>query len=129
MHGFSPAEECGRKLRLDGTLGSLRGDMGQRIIHVWKHRQGPRDTQSAPQVIDQSQSGLDGHGGGDEKLFVDVMTVFARGRGKPLTPIADSVESHLLAFAAEESRAKDKAIRMSSYRRKIKKAAKALLEK
>jgi predicted dehydrogenase len=127
MQGFSIGEECGRKLRLDGTLGTLRGDMGRGLIHIWRHWHGPLGTKAEPEVIDLTKLGQDGHGGGDEKLFVDVLEGFAAGDRRPLTPIADSVESHLLAFAAEESRATGKAVKMDAYRRRIRKAAKALM--
>jgi predicted dehydrogenase len=126
MQGFSPHEEGGRKLRLDGTKGTLRGDMERGLIHVWRHWSGPYGTRVEPEVIDLSKSGLDGHGGGDERLFTDVMKIFAAGAGQPLTPIEDSVESHLLAFAAEESRLTGKVVKMVGYRRKAKREAKAV---
>jgi hypothetical protein len=52
----------------------------------------------------------DGHGGGDDRFMADLIArLTARRAGKATTEeartsLAASVESHLMAFAAEESR-------------------------
>ena len=130
MQGFSIGEECGRKIRLDGTKGTLRGDMGRGQIALWRHWHGPFGTRATPEIIDLKRGGLDGHGGGDERLFLHVVRVFAgaeRPGTEPLTTIDNSVESHLLAWAAEESRLKGRIIDMDAYRKRIVARAKKLL--
>lgn len=119
MQGFSAQEECGRKIRIDGTLGTLRGDMGRGIIHVYRHWHGPLGTKAEPEVIDLTQAGLDGHGGGDAKLFEDVIRSFWTGDGQPLTGIDESVESHLLAWAAEAARSENRVVDMADFRRDV----------
>jgi hypothetical protein len=49
----------------------------------------------------------------------------ARGRTGSLTAARMSLESHLLAFAAEESRANNSVIDMSEYRAGLERAIKA----
>ena len=118
MEGFSIGEECGRKIRLDGTLGTLRGDMGRGLIQVYRHWHGPFGTKAAPEVIDLNRAGMDGHGGGDELLFEHAIRCFWSGQGDPLTSIDESVESHLLAWAAEEARQNRRVVDMEEFRRR-----------
>ena len=127
MEGFSIGEECGRKIRLDGTLGTLRGDMGRGIIHLWRHWHGPFGTKAEPEEIDLKKAGLDGHGGGDERLFEHAVRCFWTGQGEPLTAIHESVESHLLAWAAEEARQNRRVVAMDDFRRRVTAKAEALL--
>lgn len=107
MHGHSHQE--GRTMRYDGTRGTLRAVFGQHsAIEIHDHRSGR--VEAVP--IDESSSG---HGGGDWGLmrsFVDVLA----GREQPLTGARESLESHLLAFAAEEARLHGKVIEMSEFR-------------
>ena len=127
MQGFSAGEECGRKLRIDGTLGTLRGDMGRGEIAIYRHWHGPLGTKAEKELVDLTKAGLDGHGGGDEKLFVDVIRSFWTGDGAPLTTIEQSVESHLLAWAAEEARTESTVVDMTAFRSRTEKEAAAML--
>jgi predicted dehydrogenase len=119
MQGFSIHEECGRKIRLDGSTGTLRGDMKRGEIMVYRHWHGPCGTEAKPEICDLKVTGQDGHGGGDEILFKHVIECFWRKDGRPLTSIAESVESHLLAWAAEASRLEGRVVNMDAFRRDI----------
>jgi hypothetical protein len=62
-------------------------------------------------VIETSAVTLDGHGGGDGAMLDDLVARLARLRDGDADPavaapteLADAIESHLMAFAAEESR-------------------------
>jgi len=131
MQGFSSGEECGRKLRLDGTHGTIRGDMGRGTIMLYRHWHGPFGTRAEPEIIDLKKAGLDGHGGGDERLFKHVIECFWKGDShageEPLTTIDESVESHLLAWAAEEARLEGKVVQMDEFRRRTAAEAEAML--
>ncbi|MBR1686584.1 MAG: Gfo/Idh/MocA family oxidoreductase [Clostridia bacterium] len=91
----------GRTLRVGGTMGELYCDMKKETIRVMKY--GEED-----EVIDVRKLADDfsGHGGGDVRLvreFIDLV----RGEIEmtpTLTAIDRSVESHLVALGAEESR-------------------------
>ena len=131
MEGFSIGEECGRKIRLDGTKGTLRGDMGRGLIWIYTHWHGPFGTKAEPRVIDLTEAGLDGHGGGDERLFRHAIECFWKGDASdddPLTTIDESVESHLLAWAAEEARLEGKVVCMDEFRREVQKKAQAMMK-
>ena len=127
MQGFSAHEENGRKLRFDGTNGTLRGDMERAEMIIHQHWRGPFGTKAEPEVIKLDEKAGGGHGGGDEILFADVVKCLSSGNGRPLTTINESVESHLLAWAAEESRATGVAVDMAAYRARVFEQAEAMM--
>jgi predicted dehydrogenase len=109
MHGYSHRES--RSMRYDGTRATLRGlfcyGMGN-VMEIHDHLSGRVETI-------QPQAGGGGHGGGDEGLMAAfVRTV--RGESEPLTDARGALESHLMAFAAEQARVKGSIIDMSSFR-------------
>jgi predicted dehydrogenase len=111
MHAFSH-ENC-RTLRYDGTKASLRAHEGKGELQLHDFR-----TMQEREIPIPSLTG--GHGGGDAGL----MTAFVqalRGEGTALhTSARNSLESHLMAFAAEESRLNGGAlIDMDEYRVRI----------
>ncbi|ADV67506.1 Gfo/Idh/MocA family protein [Deinococcus maricopensis] len=85
-----------RTLRLLGTHGELRGHLDRGELEVHDFRTGAVEVQR----VDASGN----HGGGDEGL-VAAWLAFLRGDapGTP-TPLAESLDSHRLAFAAERAR-------------------------
>ena len=91
----------GRNIRVMGTIGELVGDMDANTIQVLRFGQ-------PAEVIDVRTLTTDfsGHGGGDVRMVEDLLDLVAGKRGLTgaLTNISDSVESHLVCFAAEESR-------------------------
>lgn len=108
MHGHSPEES--RTMRYDGSRATLRGkfDYVNGYIEIHDHLTDTVEKLNIP-------AGNSGHGGGDEGIiqgFVQAM----RGQQPPLTAARDSLESHLLAFAAEESRLNGTVIDMEQFR-------------
>lgn len=94
MHGHSNEEH--RSLRYDGTRATLRARTGAvNEIEICVHG-GKRERIA----IEKPASG---HGGGDDGIMRDYLSVL-RGEMAPLTPARVSLESHLLAFAAEAAR-------------------------
>ena len=99
MTGFTA--HGGRILRAGGTLGELYCDMKENTIKVMRYGQ-------SDEIIDVRTltDDFSGHGGGDARLvreFVDLVRGDI-GVSGTLTSIERSVESHLVALAAEESR-------------------------
>lgn len=106
MHGHSYEE--GRSMRYDGSRATLRARFGRTSeITVHDHRTG------AVEQIPVAAGG--GHGGGDEGIMADFVRVL-RGEIPPLTSARASLESHLLAFAAEEARLNHTVIDMPTFR-------------
>ena len=95
MHGHS-AEE-GRTMRYDGTRATLRAAFGKRkVIEVTDHVSGRTEHVPVPQAPG-------GHGGGDTTQL-DAFVAAVRGEAPSPTSARESLESHLLAFTAEEAR-------------------------
>ena len=112
MHGHS-FEEC-RTLRIDGSQATLLGKFGlnRTFIEIHDHRSMRVERIDFPNQVEQR-----GHGGGDYgvvRSFVRAM----QQEGKLLTGFRDSLESHLMAFAAEEARLEDSVVAMDDFRRR-----------
>ncbi|MBY9016818.1 MAG: Gfo/Idh/MocA family oxidoreductase [Candidatus Lokiarchaeota archaeon] len=116
VHGFSERE--GRTLRIDGTKATLIGeffDSGQKIT-IYDHFTG------TSRVIFSEKLSIDysGHGGGDFSLIDSFLeTLTNQEKTQPLTNANDTIESHLMAFAANESRLKAKVIEMDEFRTRL----------
>lgn len=84
----------GRRTRIMGSMGDIVGDMESFTLTTFKD--GKRRSWSLK---------TDAHGGGDHRMVKDwVQAVGQRNPALLSSPIEDSVESHLIAFAAEKSR-------------------------
>jgi predicted dehydrogenase len=108
MHGH--AYEESRTMRYDGTKATLRAKFDYRTgwIEIHDHRTGRMDQLTLP-------VGASGHGGGDFGIMRSFVNA-VRGEDEPLTTGRESLESHLMAFAAEESRLNDTVVDMADYR-------------
>ncbi|OUN25000.1 Gfo/Idh/MocA family oxidoreductase [Pseudoflavonifractor sp. An85] len=87
-----------RTIRLMGTLGEIEADMLRREI-VYRPFGKPVE-----HIDCRSVKANGGHGGGDGGLMQAAFALFSGQTGEALTDIAASVDSHLMALAAEESR-------------------------
>lgn len=106
MHGHSNEEH--RSLRYDGDKATLRARFGRNSeIVVYDHGGGEERIE-----IPAASSG---HGGGDWGVFGSFLRVL-RGEEQPLTDVRTSLESHLLAFAAEEARLSHQTLDMAAFR-------------
>jgi predicted dehydrogenase len=102
MHGHSAHE--GRTLRIDGSLGTLRGVYGGGgRLEILLHRTGKR-------VRVPVKTDLLGHAEGDYGLMDNFAGVLAGAAGE--TTASESLVSHLMAFAAHESRITGKIVTM-----------------
>jgi predicted dehydrogenase len=106
MHGHSNEEH--RSMRYDGTKATLRA----RALEPGEIEINYHGGKTERIFVD---SGALGHGGGDEGIMRDFVRVL-RGEIAPLTSARVSLESHLMAFAAEEARLSGGVISMDDYR-------------
>lgn len=91
----------GRTLRIMGTHGDIHADMHDNTIDV-EPFDGPAEHIDVRTLADN----LTGHAGGDIRMVEEFLEMLASG-GQPsgtLSTLEASVESHLAALAAEESR-------------------------
>ena len=110
MHGHSTEET--RTMRYDGSRATLRARFGARSeIALTNHATRTTRTVAIPEAVG-------GHGGGDTGVMAQFVAAVAGGEAPP-TSIEASLESHLLAFAAERSRVESRVILMSDYRKSM----------
>lgn len=90
-----------RRIEIKGTLGEIVGDLEDNIIHVMPYGKDNYEINIALLTSDLSY-----HSGGDKKLLIDFVRAI-RDNQPFNTDINNAVESHYLAFNAEESRLKN----------------------
>ena len=100
MDAFSPWG--GRRTRIMGTMGFIEGNGS--TFTLWDFK--TRTPKTWRMVIDDAEEYKDaGHGGGDYGLVRDFVEAVAfEDPGKLSSSIKDSIESHVMGFAAEKSR-------------------------
>jgi hypothetical protein len=95
----------GRRTRIMGTMGDIVGDM--ELMTVTDFRTGKATTWDATKALTVQS----GHGGGDYGLVHDFLrAVDVQDPSLLTSTIEASMESHLIAFRAEESRLKGKMV-------------------
>jgi len=111
MHGHSFEE--GRTIRIDGSQATLLGKFGfnHTFIEICSHRGGKRERIDMPNNLE-----MEGHGGGDSGLMEHFVKALAGVQEAALTNARASLESHLMAFAAEQARKTDRVVNMEAYR-------------
>lgn len=99
---------AGRRTRVMGSMGDIVGDMNELTINDFRTG---KSVTMVPKAEDVENYKNSGHGGGDWFLMRDFVMAVANQDPKYLTSTIDqSIESHLMGFAAEESRKTNKII-------------------
>ncbi len=98
MAAFSNA--CDRTMKFMGTKGELRASMDNNVVEVTQYGQGVMTGPTAVHTIVPASSH---HSGGDEGIMEE-FTAILRGDRENTNTISQSVHSHIIALAAEESR-------------------------
>ena len=113
MHGHSFEE--GRTLRIDGSRATLlaKFSWNHTYIEVRQHRSGKVKRIDMPNNLEAR-----GHGGGDGGLMSAFVRALDGEQQETLTDARSSLESHLMAFAAEEARHSKKVVAMDAFRTK-----------
>jgi len=110
MHGHSHEES--RTMRYDGTTATLLGKFAYGLgdtLEIHDHQTG-----TVERIQLQAKSG--GHGGGDEGLMSAFIQTARSPSAAALTSARESLESHLLAFAAEQARVEGTIVDMRAFR-------------
>lgn len=106
--------EGGRSMKIMGTQGQIRADMEKNEIEVTSFMTRMKETIHL-------DTDLAGHSGGDTGIMRDfVRLVRSDGKEKGLTEASVSLQSHLMAFAAEKSRLEGRVISISDYIHELK---------
>lgn len=97
MTGFS--SENTRTIRIYGTKGDVRGHLDNGELMLTKFLDNQQHTFQI-----NAETLISGHGGGDTRLLGDFAAALRGETQSTRTSAAVSLQSHLMAFAAEESR-------------------------
>jgi hypothetical protein len=105
-------------MRYDGTRATLFGHfyLTDSDIQIHDHLTGKVE-------VIRPELERAGHGGGDEGVMRAFVHALREGKSEPLTSARASLESHLLAFAAEQARVEGTVVDMAAYRRQVERAA------
>jgi len=106
-------------MRYDGTKATLYGKFSSsgNTIRIHHHQTGEIED---IKVVDRDHSG---HGGGDFGIVRSFVNAVNGNPDDSITTARESLESHLLAFAAEESRHNKTLINMDEYRQRVEREA------
>lgn len=117
-------DEEGRTMRYDGTRATLYGRFvaGRYQLTIRDHLTGAEE--HVP-IIAKDDSG---HGGGDFGIVRSFVNALNGTPDDSVTTARESLESHLLAFAAEESRLLHTTINMDEYRVRVDAEARQMYE-
>ena len=103
-----------RTIKLMGTKGEIRASEERKEIEVFDFSTGFREVIHLPEA-------KSGHGGGDDGIMRDFVRLVQKDEANAgLTSAQISVQSHLMAIAAEKSRLEKKVIALNDYTRHIK---------
>ncbi len=106
-----------RTIKVMCENGEIRGGDGLRELELTKFTSNGVD-QYEQQVIHTSLSSS-GHGGGDSKLMEEFLTLLKTGETQSITSIERSIESHIMAYAAELSRTTKKTIEIKELKENL----------
>ena len=101
-----------RTMRYDGTRATLRAGEGTDEIVIYDHVTGDEERIRPGAVVG-------GHGGGDTGVMNAFVSTMRNPGQSPLTSARASLESHLMAFAAERARIEGKVVDMAAYRAEV----------
>jgi len=110
------SHENTRTIRYSGNRGTLRGHFEKSLIEI-------NDYNSGQVKSINTATGLDkyGHGGGDDLLIRDFLVAVKNGiQHNMRTSIDESVEGHLIIFAAEKSRKEGVIVDMEAFKSELK---------
>lgn len=110
LTGHGP--ENTREFTYDGSKGRLTGNFERNVVTVWHYP----DPESQVSEIDADEKG---HGGGDPAMIRAFLHTIAAHQLPDHTALAQGVYSHLVGFAAEESREHRNVIDLDAYGRQI----------
>ena len=98
-----------RRIQITGTKGEIQGDMMEGRFTISR----PGAVSGTETIREEVQFDLQGdlHGGGDLRLVADFLSV-VRGEGGSLstTVLSDSINSHLIAYAADTAMREERVV-------------------
>lgn len=99
---------CFRNLKIMGTKGEIVGNDVKNEIEIQLFGLDEKRILNPKKIVG-------GHGGGDTGIMEDFISLINKEKDEALTSARKSVQSHMMAFAAEESRLENKIVMMKDF--------------
>ncbi|GIP31848.1 Gfo/Idh/MocA family protein [Paenibacillus sp. J2TS4] len=107
--------EGNRTFNIKGTEGEIEGDFKNNRLEI-KSFSGRKEV-IVPEVAES------GHGGGDHRLMKEFVQLVSQGANTGETSALQSAESHMIAFASEQSRISGKTVSLQEYMEEVRRKA------
>ena len=104
-----------RTLKIMGEDGEIRANEAENVIEI-THFASTGITEAETEII-RPQESSSGHSGGDSGIVEDFLAMLEGRLSESATDIHGSVESHMMACAAEEARITGKVVSIADFRR------------
>ena len=114
LSGFT--NKMTRTIKIMGEDGEIRASEAENEIEITRFA-GNWKTEPETEIIRPAE-GVGGHSGGDSGIVDDFLGMLEGRKTANATDIHESVESHMMACAAEEARLTGTVIRIADFRRK-----------
>jgi len=102
-----------------GEDGEIRASEAENVIEVTRFA-GNSTEKSESEIIRPEQS-TSGHNGGDSGIVDDFLSMMEGRDSVSATEIHESVESHMMACAAEEARLTGSVVNLTEFRKRVEK--------
>ena len=114
LSGFT--NQMTRTIKIMGENGEIRASEAKNEIEIIRFA-GNWKTEAETEVI-RPEEGVGGHSGGDSSIMDDFLSMMEGKKPENSTDIHESVESHMMACAAEEARQTGTVVRIADFRRR-----------
>ena len=105
-----------RTIKIMGEDGEIRANEDENVIEITRFASNGI-TPGETEIIHPEES-TSGHSGGDSGIVEDFLAMLEGRISESATDIHESVESHMMACAAEEARVTGQVISIADFRRK-----------
>ena len=110
-----------RTMKIMGEDGEIRASEAENIIEVTRFA--ANSTEKSESEIIRPELALSGHSGGDSGIVDDFLSMLEGKGSVSATEIHESVESHMMACAAEQARLTGTVVKLADFRRQIEEKA------
>ena len=106
-----------RTMKIMGEDGEIRASEAENVIEVTRFA--GNSTEKSESEIIRPELPTSGHNGGDSGIIDDFLSMMEGRDSVSATEIHESVESHMMACAAEEARLTGKVVNLAEFRKRV----------
>ena len=106
-----------RTMKIMGEDGEIRASEAENVIEVTRFA--GNSTEKSESEIIRPEQPTSGHNGGDNGIIDDFLSMMEGRDSVSATEIHESVESHMMACAAEEARLTGKVVNLAEFRKRV----------